>query len=79
MAQLFFVKYLLYLQNIFQSANTSLNSKVVSQGSSSELSPIAVDAVLKVLTNPATDTNVQLSDIKIIKKLGGTVQVIFIA
>jgi T-complex protein 1 subunit delta len=58
-----------------QSANTSLNSKVVSQNSSSELSPIAVDAVLKVLANPATDKNVNLKDIKIIKKLGGTVEV----
>ncbi len=58
-----------------QSANTSLNSKVVSQNSNSELSPIAVDAVLKVLANPATDKNVNLKDIKIIKKLGGTVEV----
>merc|ERR1711981_1450614 len=33
---------------LLQSANTSLNSKVVSQHSS-ELSPIAVDAVLKVI------------------------------
>jgi T-complex protein 1 subunit delta len=48
---------------------------VVSQNCNSELSPIAVDAVLKVLVNPATDTNVNLKDIKIIKKLGGTVEV----
>ena len=60
---------------LFQSANTSLNSKVVSQNSNSELSPIAVDAVIKILANPATDTNVNLKDIKIIKKLGGTVEV----
>lgn len=39
---------------------------------SSELSPIAVDAVLKVI-DPAKDSNVNLKDIKIIKKLGGTV------
>ena len=39
---------------------------------SSELSPIAVDAVLKVV-DPARDNNVNLKDIKIIKKLGGTV------
>merc|ERR1712088_913019 len=47
------------------------NSKVVSQHSS-ELSPIAVDAVLKVIDPAKTDT-VNLGDIKIIKKLGGTV------
>ena len=47
---------------------------MVSQNCNSELSPIAVDAVLKVLVNPATDTNVNLKDIKIIKKLGGTVE-----
>ncbi len=35
-------------EKLLQSANTSLNSKVVSQNSNSELSPIAVDAVLKV-------------------------------
>merc|ERR1712117_854305 len=55
---------------LLQSANTSLNSKVVSQHSS-ELSPIAVDAVLKVI-DPSKN-NVNLKDIKIIKKLGGTV------
>ena len=56
---------------LLQSANTSLNSKVVSQHSS-ELSPIAVDAVLKVIdTN--RESNVNLKDIKVIKKLGGTV------
>merc|ERR550532_3360379 len=56
---------------LLQSANTSLNSKVVSQHSS-ELSPIAVDAVLKVV-DPAKADTVNLKDIKIIKKLGGTV------
>merc|ERR1711881_652460 len=58
-------------EKLLQSANTSLNSKVVSQHSS-ELSPIAVDAVLKVI-NPAKDNNVDLKDIKVIQKLGGTV------
>ena len=57
-------------EKLLQSANTSLNSKVVSQHSS-ELSPIAVDAVLKVAD--AEKNNVNLKDIKIIKKLGGTV------
>merc|ERR1719461_2419450 len=56
---------------LLQSANTSLNSKVVSQHGS-ELSPIAVDAVLKVI-DPAKDNTVNLKDIKVIKKLGGTV------
>lgn len=36
---------------------------------SSQLSPISVDAVLKVI-DPATATNVDLKDIKIVKKLG---------
>merc|ERR1712079_892494 len=56
---------------LLQSANTSLNSKVVSQHSS-ELSPIAVDAVLKVV-DPERDSNVNLKDVKVIQKLGGTV------
>merc|ERR1711993_40350 len=56
---------------LLQSANTSLNSKIVSQHSS-ELSPIAVDAVLKVI-DPDRDNNINLKDIKVIQKLGGTV------
>merc|ERR1712020_583375 len=58
-------------EKLLQSANTSLNSEVVSQHSS-ELSPIAVDAVLKVV-DPARANNVDLKDIKVIQKLGGTV------
>lgn len=58
-------------QSLLQSATTSLNSKVVSQHSSL-LAPIAVDAVLKVI-DPKVATNVDLRDIKLIKKLGGTV------
>lgn len=58
-------------QSLLQSASTSLNSKVVSQHSSL-LSPIAVDAVLKVI-DPKVATNVDLRDIKLIKKLGGTI------
>ena len=57
--------------SLLKSANTSLNSKVVSQNST-ELSPIAVDSVLKIV-DPARENNVNLKDIKIIKKLGGTV------
>lgn len=37
------------------------------------LAPMAVDAVLKI-TNPTKDTNVDLNDIRIIKKLGETVE-----
>uniref|UniRef100_A0A1B6DNB6 T-complex protein 1 subunit delta n=1 Tax=Clastoptera arizonana TaxID=38151 RepID=A0A1B6DNB6_9HEMI len=59
-------------ESLVKSASTSLNSKVVSQ-QSSLLAPIAVDAVLKVI-DPARDSNVDLKDIKVIKKLGGTVE-----
>ena len=40
---------------------------------SSELSPIAVDAVLKVADSSKESASVNLKDIKIIKKLGGTI------
>ncbi|KAL5463408.1 hypothetical protein EMCRGX_G032301 [Ephydatia muelleri] len=59
-------------ETLLKSATTSLNSKVVSQYSSL-LAPLSVDAVMKVI-DPATATNVDLRDIKIIKKLGGTVE-----
>ncbi|XP_052270941.1 T-complex protein 1 subunit delta-like [Dreissena polymorpha] len=59
-------------ESLLKSASTSLNSKVVSQYSNI-LSPIAVDAVLRVI-NPAYADNVDLNDIKIVKKLGGTVE-----
>jgi T-complex protein 1 subunit delta len=42
--------------------------QVVSQYSN-QLAPLSVDAVLKVI-DPATATNVDLRDIKVIKKLG---------
>ncbi|GJQ82363.1 hypothetical protein Trydic_g432 [Trypoxylus dichotomus] len=58
-------------EQLIKSASTSLNSKVVSQ-QSSQLAPLAVDAVFKIL-NPAHD-NVNLSDIKVIRQLGGTVE-----
>lgn len=58
--------------SLLKSAATSLNSKVVSQYSST-LSPLCVDAVLKVI-NPAKDKNVDLRDIKVHKLLGGTVE-----
>ena len=51
-------------ESLLKAANTSLNSKVVSQNSA-ELSPIAVDAVLKVI-DPARENNVNLKDIKML-------------
>jgi len=59
-------------ESLLKSASTSLNSKVVSQYSN-QLSPIAVDAVMKVI-DPTKDTNVDLRDIRIIQKLGGTLE-----
>jgi len=59
-------------ESLLKSATTSLNSKVVSQYSSL-LSPLCVDAVLKVI-DPIKDTNVDLRDIRIIQKLGGTLE-----
>ncbi|KAF4521211.1 hypothetical protein B566_EDAN010750 [Ephemera danica] len=59
-------------ESLIQSASTSLNSKVVSQHSS-QLAPLAVDAVLKVI-DPAKDKNVDLKDIKVLCQLGGTVE-----
>ncbi|KAH9545897.1 hypothetical protein CY35_12G070300 [Sphagnum magellanicum] len=56
---------------LVKSASTSLNSKVVSQYSSL-LAPMAVDAVLNVI-DPARPNSVDLKDIKVLKKLGGTV------
>lgn len=59
-------------ESLLKSATTSLSSKVVSQYSSL-LAPIAVDSVLHVI-DPATATNVDLRDIRVVKKLGGTVE-----
>mmetsp|Transcript_50087 Transcript_50087/g.92421 ORF Transcript_50087/g.92421 Transcript_50087/m.92421 type:complete len:530 (+) Transcript_50087:82-1671(+) len=58
-------------EQLLQSASTSLNSKVVSQNAD-KLAPMAVDAVLKVI-DAKTATSVDLSDIRLCKKLGGTV------
>ncbi|KAI3832283.1 hypothetical protein MKX03_009327 [Papaver bracteatum] len=57
--------------SLIKSATTALNSKVVSQYSSL-LAPIAVDAVLSVF-DPAKPYLIDLRDVKIVKKLGGTV------
>ncbi|KAJ4770346.1 T-complex protein 1 subunit delta [Rhynchospora pubera] len=56
---------------LIKSASTALNSKVVSNYSSL-LSPLAVDAVLSIL-DPNNPSLVDLRDIKIVKKLGGTI------
>ena len=57
--------------SLLLAASTSLNSKIVSQYSAL-LAPIAVDAVMRV-NNPATAENVDLNDIRIVKKVGGTI------
>lgn len=57
---------------LIRSAKTSLNSKVVSN-TSHLLAPLAVDAVLRVI-DPQTATNVDLNAIRVVKKLGGTVE-----
>eukprot|EP00301_Raphidiophrys_heterophryoidea_P018741 c3746_g1_i2.p1 GENE.c3746_g1_i2~~c3746_g1_i2.p1 ORF type:complete len:540 (+),score=136.49 c3746_g1_i2:1-1620(+) len=57
--------------SLVNSAITSLASKVISQNSSL-LAPMAVDAVLKVI-DAATASNVDLNDIKVLKKIGGTI------
>ena len=57
---------------LLQTAATSLSSKIVSQHSGL-LSPMAVDAVLKTI-DPKTADNVDLRNIRIIKKVGGTIE-----
>ena len=56
---------------LIECVNTSLSSKVVS-ANSELLSPMAVDAVLKII-DTKNATNVDLKDIKIVKKVGGTI------
>ncbi|KKA25570.1 T-complex protein 1 subunit delta [Rasamsonia emersonii CBS 393.64] len=58
--------------SLLQAASTSLSSKIVSQYSNL-LGPIAVDSVLKVV-DPKTADNVDLRNIRIIKKVGGTIE-----
>ena len=59
--------------SLLRAATTSLSSKVVSQYSSI-LAPIAVDSVLR-LVDPASSESetVDLRDIRIVKKVGGTI------
>merc|ERR1711988_479102 len=56
---------------LIKAASTSLNSKVVSQNSAL-LAPLAADAMLRII-DPATANNVDLRDIAVVKKLGGTI------
>ncbi|KAI9459463.1 T-complex protein 1 [Lactarius psammicola] len=56
---------------LLRAASTSLNSKIVSQYSSI-LAPIAVSAVTRLVT--PTSENVDLRDIRIVKKVGGTIE-----
>jgi T-complex protein 1 subunit delta len=59
--------------SLIQNAITSLSSKVVSNYSQ-VLAPIAVDAVLKLVNSGNTYNNeIDLRDIKVSKKLGGTI------
>jgi T-complex protein 1 subunit delta len=55
---------------LLKAASTSLSSKIVSQ--EPKLAPMAVDSVLKVI-NPKTADNVDLHNIRILKKAGGTI------
>lgn len=57
--------------SLIKNAITSLSSKVISHHSDL-LAPMAVDAVLKII-DKENDTNVDLRDINVSKKLGGTV------
>lgn len=57
-------------ESLLRAASTSLNSKIVSQYSS-VLAPIAVEAVSRLVTS--TSSNVDLRDIRIVKKVGGTI------
>lgn len=55
---------------LLKAATTSLSSKIVSQ--EPKLAPMAVDSVLKTI-DPKTAENVDLKNIRILKKIGGTI------
>ena len=57
--------------SLIQNAITSLSSKVVSHHSDL-LAPMAVDAVMKII-DPATADNADLRNIRVSKKIGGTI------
>ncbi|KAJ8598039.1 t-complex protein 1 [Rhizopogon salebrosus TDB-379] len=56
--------------SLLRAASTSLNSKIVSQYSST-LAPIAVAAVTRLVTQ---SSSVDLRDIRVVKKVGGTIE-----
>lgn len=56
---------------LLKAASTSLSSKIVSQ--EPKLAPMAVDSVLKVI-DPKIADNVDLHNIRILKKPGGTIE-----
>ncbi|CAH1829254.1 unnamed protein product [Saccharomyces cerevisiae] len=57
-------------EQLVRAASTSLSSKIVSQYSSF-LAPLAVDSVLKI--SDENSKNVDLNDIRLVKKVGGTI------
>lgn len=57
-------------EDLIRAASTSLSSKIVSQFSSF-LAPLAVNSVLQISNNDSK--NVDLNDIRLIKKIGGTI------
>ena len=57
---------------LIEAASTSLSSKIVSQYSSL-LGPMSVTAVLKTIDSKNAE-NVDLKNIRVIKKLGGTIE-----
>ena len=57
-------------EQLTNCVTTSLASKVVA--SNAGLAPLAVDAISRII-DPKTATNVDLRDIKIVKKMGGTI------
>jgi T-complex protein 1 subunit delta len=58
-------------ETLIKAASTSLNSKVVSQYAQL-LAPLAVDCVLRI-QDPAHPESVDLRDVRVVKRLGGTV------
>ena len=58
-------------EQLIRAASTSLNSKVISNNAGLH-APLAVDAILKII-DPATAVNCDLRDIKVVKKMGGTI------
>ncbi|EME50406.1 hypothetical protein DOTSEDRAFT_69061 [Dothistroma septosporum NZE10] len=57
-------------QTLLKAASTSLSSKIISQ--EPKLPPMAVDAVLRTI-NPSNAQNVDLRNIRILKKAGGVI------